>query len=138
MADVHTPEQRSRNMSAIKGKDTKPEVRLRKLLWSMGLRYRCKNNLPGNPDIVFSSARLAVFVDGCFWHRCPKHFKKPATRKEFWEKKISGNVERDRQVNAALRKERWTVLRFWEHEIGNDVDKVARKISRTVTKQIRK
>lgn len=129
MADVHTPEQRSRNMSAIKGRNTKPEIKLRKLLWSMGLRYRHKNKLPGRPDIVFPSAKLVVFVDGCFWHRCPEHFKQPATRPEFWEKKISGNVERDQKVNSLLKEDGWTVLRFWEHEIRNNVENVAQEIN---------
>jgi len=128
MADVHTREQRSRNMSAIKGSNTKPEIKLRKLLWAKGLRYRLKTKLPGKPDMVFPAARLAVFVDGCFWHRCPDHFKMPTTRPEFWKEKISGNIQRDKKVNEQLKKEGWTVLRFWEHEIRQDAEKTAEAV----------
>ncbi len=117
MVDVHTPEQRRKNMSAIKRKNTKPEVQLRKLLWAEGLRYRVKNNLPGKPDIVFPAEKIVIFIDGCFWHRCPQHFINPVTRAEFWDKKISGNVKRDNHINEILRADGWQVLRFWEHEI---------------------
>ena len=84
MADVLTKKQRSRCMSAIRGRDTKPEILLRKALWYKGYRYRLKNRLPGKPDIAFPTERLAVFVDGCFWHGCPEHYKKPSTHAAFW------------------------------------------------------
>src|SRR3990167_909880 len=98
--DVLNPEQRSYCMSRIKGKNTKPEVALRKALWGLGFRYRIKSRLPGKPDIVFPALKVAIFVDGCFWHKCPEHYISPKTRVDFWEKKISGNVERDEIKNT--------------------------------------
>lgn len=136
MVDVHTPEQRSKNMSAIKAKNTKPEIQLRKLLWSSGLRYRLKNKLPGKPDLVFPSKKLAIFVDGCFWHQCPSHFKMPATRTDFWDKKIKFNIARDKVVNAQLQELGWTVLRFWEHEVKQTSDKVIKTIEISVRKSL--
>lgn len=134
MVDVHTPEQRSRNMSAIKGQNTKPEIALRKSLWSKGIRYRLKSRLPGRPDLIFPSVRLAIFIDGCFWHKCPEHFRNPKTNAAFWKKKISGNVKRDIKVNQTLYKIGWTVLRIWEHEIRKDSSRVVKKITSVLRK----
>ncbi len=117
MPDVLTKTQRSRCMSAIRGKNTKPELVLRKALWTAGLRYRLRNNLPGRPDIIFPSKKIAVFVDGCFWHRCPEHFQAPEHNAQFWADKIARNVKRDREVEQQLSTMGWRVLRFWEHEI---------------------
>jgi DNA mismatch endonuclease (patch repair protein) len=129
MTDVLTKAQRSYNMSRIRGKNTKPELTLRSLLSKMGTRgYRTHYNLSGRPDIVFVKKRVAVFVDGCFWHRCPKCFVEPTTRKQFWVEKIGGNVKRDRRTNATLRKQGWKVLRFWEHEIRNRPEKAVSRI----------
>jgi len=98
MADVHTKAQRSHNMSRIKGRDTKPEILLRKCLWHSGYRYSLNNNaLPGNPDIVLKKYKIVIFVDGCFWHRCPKHFKQPASNARFWQEKIQSDVDRDKK-----------------------------------------
>jgi len=108
-------------MSRIRGRDTGPETRIRKALWALGLRYRIKNRLPGRPDIVISHARIAVFVDGCFWHQCPKHFVMPRTRRAFWKQKIQANRARDRGVNRKLKRDGWSVLRFWEHEIDTQL-----------------
>merc|ERR1711879_636225 len=102
MADVLTKEQRSYCMSQIRGKNTKPEVILRKALWSMGHRYRIKNKLPGKPDLVYPSLKVVIFVDGCFWHKCPKHYQPPKTRPLFWEKKINANAERDEKNDTLL------------------------------------
>ncbi|MBW1947255.1 MAG: very short patch repair endonuclease [Deltaproteobacteria bacterium] len=120
MADVLTPEQRSFCMSRIKGRDTKPELAIRKALWSLGYRYRVDTKLPGKPDMVFPGKRLAVFIDGCFWHRCPRHYQTPATNPEFWENKINRNVERDRMVDRELASMGWKVKRVWEHEVRED------------------
>jgi len=121
MADVLTREQRSYNMSMIRAKNTKPEIILRKLIFASGLRgYRLHYELMGKPDIVFPKRKIAVFIDGCFWHKCPKCFIKPATNRKFWKEKIESNVKRDKAVNAGLRKKGWKVLRIWEHELRNE------------------
>lgn len=123
MVDVLTKKQRSYNMSMIRGKNTTPEITLRKLLFSKGLRGYRLSGLSGKPDIIYPKYKIAIFIDGCFWHKCPQHFKQPATCKEFWTKKIDGNVKRDKEVNRILNGEGWTVLRFWEHEIEKNINK---------------
>lgn len=129
MSDVLTPEQRSYCMSQIKGKNTKPEMALRKALWSLGYRYKVSNRLPGKPDLVFSSLRVVVFVDGCFWHKCSAHFVPPKSRAQFWRDKIDANVARDERNNEALKSEGWQVVRVWEHEVkGSLQDAVARVV----------
>jgi len=129
MTDVLTPEQRKKNMSRIHGKNTSPELKLRKLLWKSGLRgYRVYYNLPGKPDIVFTKQKLVIFVDGCFWHKCPVCFRPPATNEGFWSEKLQKNVERDMRVNEELQNTGWTVLRIWEHEIKKTPDVVVGKI----------
>lgn len=126
--DVMTPAQRSRCMSRIRGKNTKPELALRKALWAKGLRYRIHYNLPGRPDIVFPGKRVAVFVDGCFWHGCPEHGVHPKTNASFWKQKIAGNIERDSRVTSELKSLGWVVLRFWEHEVNDNIDRVVVRI----------
>lgn len=119
MTDVHTPEQRSRNMAAIRSKNTKPELVVRRLLCEMGLRYRLhRSDLPGKPDIVMPGRRLAIFVHGCFFHmhKCRNGRVVPATNSEFWQKKRSGNVARDKLHTMQLRKLGWHVLTVWECE----------------------
>jgi len=132
--DIKTPEERSKNMAAIRCRDTKPELLLRKALFSKGLRYRIISKLPGKPDIVFPGRKLAIFVDGCFWHCCPKCFKTPDTNPEFWRDKIATNMRRDLEVNNLLIDEGWKVERFWEHEIYQDLDVIVRKIYSIVIK----
>lgn len=124
MADTLTPDARSRLMGRVRRRNTTPELRLRKALWSAGLRYRLKTHirLPGTPDIVFPGAKVAVFVDGCFWHGCPLHGSMPKTRPEFWARKIARNRERDAEVDTALKGSGWIVLRFWEHDIAGRLD----------------
>lgn len=114
--------QRSYCMSCIRGKDTKPEILLRKSLWAAGFRYRLKNALPGRPDLVFQSRRVVLFVDGCFWHRCPEHYQAPKNNAEFWRQKIDGNVSRDKEISALLESMGWTVVRIWEHQIRTDLE----------------
>ncbi len=133
MTDVLTREQRSYNMSRIRGRDTKPELILRKALWSDGLRYRLKSKLPGQPDLVFPGGQVAVYVDGCFWHKCPEHFQWPKTRPEFWKNKIARNVERDREITGQLKKMGWTVLRIWEHELRDDLKNVVKRIDQALS-----
>lgn len=113
---------RSQQMARMKGKDTKPEKLLRSMLWARGLRYRVHARTPvGRPDIVFPGVRCAVFIDGCFWHGCPTHYVMPRTRHEFWAKKLADNVQRDRRQTLKLESEGWVVLRFWEHEVEDDL-----------------
>lgn len=130
MTDVLTPDQRKLNMSRIRGKDTSPELIIRKLLYSTGIRgYRIHYKLPGKPDIVFTKKRLVIFIDGCFWHKCPIDFKEPETRKEFWMNKINSNVIRDQTVQNLLKSSGWTVIRIWEHEVKKNPREVVEKIT---------
>ncbi len=122
MADKFSKEKRSLIMSHISARETKPEVSVRKLLFAKGLRYR-KNvkSLRGKPDIVLPKYRTVVFINGCFWHGhegCPKA-KLPDTRKGFWEKKISENMNRDKADIDILKKENWKVITIWQCEINN-------------------
>lgn len=126
MADVHTPEVRSYNMSHIKGKDTKPEVIVRKYLFSQGFRYR-KNDprLPGKPDIVLPKYKTVIFVNGCFWHKhegC-KYFVWPKSNTDFWKKKISDTVERDNREYRQLEDLGWRIIVVWECELKSKVQK---------------
>lgn len=121
-----TPEQRSRNMAAIKGKDTKPEMIVRKYLFSQGLRFRVQvRKLPGNPDIVLPKYKTVIFVNGCFWHGhegC-KYFRLPKSNVEFWKEKIERNIERDRESMRALLDLGWKVIRVWECELRNKANR---------------
>lgn len=121
-------------MSRIRGRDTGPERRLRRAVWRSGIRYRLRSTLPGRPDLVFRGARVAVFVDGCFWHGCPLHSTIPKTNRSFWLKKIQGNIERDRRVTSQLRAAGWTVLRFWEHEVNESLEECLTIIESAVRK----
>jgi len=135
MTDVLTPAQRKLNMSRIRAKNTGPEVKLRKLLYAEGIRYRIHYQLPGKPDIVFTKKKIAVFIDGCFWHKCPVCFQEPETRKEFWMKKIQSNVNRDEKVNEQLQSEGWTIIRIWEHEVRKKPEDAVKRISDALTEK---
>ncbi len=118
MVDIFSKKKRSEIMSKVRNKDSKIEVTLRKALWKEGFRYR-KNVTSrfGKPDIVLSKYKTVIFIDSCFWHGCKKHGSMPQTRKAFWAKKILRNKERDKEVNRHYRKQRWSSIRVWEHEI---------------------
>jgi DNA mismatch endonuclease, patch repair protein len=107
-------------MSRLARRHTKPEVALRRELHRRGLRFRVQLPVPGNRrrtiDIAFTRAKLAVFVDGCFWHGCPEHGVKPSTNSEWWRWKLARNQERDAETARLLEEAGWTVLRLWEHE----------------------
>ena len=124
--DDLTPAQRKKNMQRIRSKDTKAEVLLRRALWSKGIRYR-KNYtaLPGKPDIAITKHRIAIFVDGDFWHG-RGHEDKPgeqiSTNKAYWCAKLKNNIERDHYVNELLLEQGWLVLRFWERDIKKCVE----------------
>lgn len=112
-------------MSRQSSRDTAPEVAVRRLLHAAGLRYRVNVPVPGLPrrtiDIVFPKAKVAVFLDGCFWHGCPQHATHPKANAEWWREKLDKNMSRDIETTGHLTSEGWTVLRFWEHESVEDV-----------------
>ena len=107
-------------MSRIRGKgNASTEQRMIRLFRERGIKgWRRNWPLPGKPDFVFPKLRIALFVDGCFWHRCPKCYHKPATNADFWEAKIGRNVERDKEVSRELKNRGWKVVRVWEHELN--------------------
>ncbi len=121
MADIYSPKKRSEIMSKISGKETKPEILVRRFLFARGFRYR-KNVkiLPGKPDIVLPKYKTIVFIHGCFWHghNCPAG-KLPETRKKFWQKKINGNIERDKRNKSELESMGWRVITIWQCELKN-------------------
>ncbi|WP_268239627.1 very short patch repair endonuclease [Micromonospora yangpuensis] len=110
----------TRVMRGNRGRDTQPEMRVRRAVWSIGLRYRVGiRPLPSmrrTADLVFTRAKVAVFVDGCYWHGCPAHYRPARLNAEFWASKIEGNRRRDVETDLRLRQAGWTVLRIWEHE----------------------
>src|SRR5688500_12890627 len=124
----------SRRMRRVRRRDTEPETSIRSALHSRGLRFRVdKSPLPGSrrrADIVFTRARVAVFVDGCFWHACPDHGSLPAANNAFWREKLDENVARDRATDTRLAAAGWTVMRVWEHE---PVEAAADRVAETVT-----
>ncbi|ATO65159.1 very short patch repair endonuclease [Mycobacterium avium subsp. hominissuis] len=121
-------------MSRQRTRDTEPEMFLRRELHRRGLRYRVDAAIPGLPrrraDILFTRAKVAVLVDGCFWHGCPEHKTAPTTNGEWWAAKLARNIERDRETDAHLRSFGWTVLRVWEHEdmkhAATDIERIVR------------
>lgn len=120
----YTTKKRSRQMSKIRGKNTKPELLFRKALWKKGVRYRVDNNqLPGRPDVSIKKYKLAIFIDGEFWHgyNWSERKVKLKSNRAFWIPKIERNMQRDRQVNEQLENLGFTVFRFWEFEIKNDL-----------------
>ena len=124
----------SARMSRQATRDTEPELLLRRELHRLGLRYRVDHALPGMPrrraDILFTRAKVAVFVDGCFWHGCPEHKTAPANNAAWWSAKLARNVERDRETDEHLSSLGWTVLRVWEHEnmirAATDIERIVR------------
>lgn len=134
--DVHTPEQRRRNMQAIRSKETKMEVRLAKEVWKKGLRYR-KNNpkVFGKPDLTFRKLKVAVFVDSEYFHGKDWETQKfrIKSNRDFWWPKIEQNIARDRAVEKRLLDEGWMVLRFWSLEVKNNLDSCVSKIEAAIT-----
>ncbi|MEU6286989.1 very short patch repair endonuclease [Streptomyces sp. NPDC046988] len=121
----------SARMSRQGSRDTAPEVAVRRLLHASGMRYRVNVPVPGMPrrtiDIVFPRTKVAVFLDGCFWHGCPQHATHPKANAEWWRTKLDKNMARDAETTAHLQREGWTVLRFWEHEVPETVAKKVRE-----------
>jgi DNA mismatch endonuclease, patch repair protein len=132
MTDVLTPEQRRKNMSAIRGRDTKPEKAVRSLVHALGYRYRLHyRKLPGRPDMVFVARRKVIFIHGCYWHMhdCPYGRVVPKTNAEFWQAKRQGNVARDRRNLEALTADGWQSVVIWECEI-KDRDRLRQTITK--------
>ena len=136
--DRLTPEQRHRNMQAVKNKDSAIEIALRKELWRRGLHYR-KNvkTIYGHPDIAFKKKKVAVFCDSEFWHGYDWQHKKDdiKTRRDFWIPKIERNIQRDKEVNKTLENNGWTVLRFWGKDIKKNVSKCADSVEKAVRRR---
>ena len=133
MADVHNKKTRSYNMSQIKSKDTKPEILVRKFLFSKGFRYKLHDKkLPGKPDIVLPKYKTVIFIHGCFWHghKGCKYAKLPATRKKFWKDKISGNMEHDQHNKRLLRRKGWKIYTIWQCTLrkNNTLSRLVNKI----------
>jgi DNA mismatch endonuclease (patch repair protein) len=121
----YTTKKRSKIMSKIRGKNTKPELLFRRSLWKKGVRYRIKSNLPGRPDVSIKKYKLAIFIDGEFWHGYNWNKRKQTikTNRGFWIPKIERNIQRDKEVNKKLNDLGFTVFRFWSKEIKTDLDK---------------
>ena len=138
MADDLTPEQRRRNMQAIKSKDTTIELALRKALWSKGIRYRknCKT-LIGKPDIAITKYKIAVFCDSDYWHGYDweNRNQKIKSNREYWIPKIERNMARDQEVSAALEQDGWTVIRFWERQIRKELDSCVDEVLSAIEKK---
>ena len=131
MADNLSKEKRSRVMASIRGKDTRPEIMIRKMLWQKGLRYRIHNKTVfGTPDISIKKKKLAVFIDGCFWHGCKRCYQEPKSNVKFWRKKIKDNRERRIDVKSRLKSEGWKIIEMWEHEILGNHKSLERKLKR--------
>lgn len=132
--DVLTAEQRHKNMSRIKSKNTRIEIILRKALWHKGIRYRKNyNKLTGHPDIVLTKYRIAIFCDSEFWHGKDWNTKKKVqTNASFWNKKIENNIKRDKDVNLKLAEEGWIVLRFWGEDILRCTEECVNKILKKI------
>lgn len=136
MTDNLTKKQRSYCMSQIKGSDTKLERLFRRLLKNKRVKgYKIKNKLIGKPDIYFPNKKIAIFIDGCFWHKCHLCFKKPKSNKKYWQQKIKNNIIRDRKVNRELKKKNIYVLRFWEHEIKKNIKRCFSKFIKIYDKK---
>ena len=136
MVDVVSPDKRSEMMSGIKGKNTKPEIIVRKALFKRGFRYRLhKKGLPGKPDIVFPKYKAVIFVNGCFWHGHDCHlFKWPKSNPEFWKEKINGTIERDKRNHKKLQDSGWRIYTIWECSLkGKSPDDINREIDKLET-----
>lgn len=132
--DKLSKQKRSWNMSRIRRSNTKPELLVRKYLYSQGYRYRINTNIYGKPDVVFHSKKIAIFVNGCFWHkheRCRLSYI-PKTNTAFWKRKLLGNLERDKKVSSELVKNGWKVVQIWECDIETDFQQTIGKVIKII------
>lgn len=133
MPDNLTKSQRRKNMQNIRSCCTAMELQIQRALRKRRISFRCNvATVIGKPDLVFYRPRVIVFLDSCFWHMCPYHYNIPATRKDYWLPKLRQNRIRDRKVATQLRKEGWTVLRFWEHQIKKGLRKCVDRIEKVI------
>jgi len=120
-------------MSRIRSKNTQPELVFRRFIWGKGVRgYRLHKKLPGRPDLYFGPKKVAIFIDGCFWHKCPECYRAPKSNKKFWTAKIKGNIARDLAADVALKEIGVTTLRFWEHEVMKNPMKCYKRLRKTL------
>lgn len=138
MADTFDRSTRSSIMRRIRGKNTQLELTLRKLLWSKGIRYRLHGKILGKPDVICSAAKVAVFIDSCFWHGCGWHLRMPSSNIQYWQRKIERNRRRRQEVTKKLRSTGWYVMRLWEHEDKVDVSRKALQLKRLIDQRANK
>ena len=132
--DRITKEQRRKIMSSIKAKSHLEEI-VTKELWHRGVRFRRNvRSLKGTPDIAIKKYKIVIFIDSCFWHCCPEHFRMPKSNLEYWERKLNRNKEHDAVVTTYYQDRNWNILRFWEHEIKQDLNKVVTTIEEEIKK----
>jgi len=127
MSDIFTKEKRSWIMSRIRSTETKTENKLVFQLKMNRIKFKRYPKIFGSPDFLIGK-NVAVFIDGCFWHKCPTHYRAPKNSKKFWSLKIERNVQRDNVVNSTLKKEGYKVIRFWEHDIENKMERCIKKL----------
>ncbi len=128
LTDVFTKKKRSWVMSRIRSTNTKMENLLAKEMKKAGVKFRRYPKIFGKPDFLIKDKKTIIFIDGCFWHKCPKCYREPKTKKDFWLPKIEKNVERDRKVNKTLKRNGYKVIRFWEHDVEKNIDKCVKRI----------
>jgi len=134
MADMMTPEQRRKNMQAIRS-ISKLESIVSKELWNKGYRFRRNTkDLFGKPDISIKKYKIVIFIDSCFWHQCPIHGNMPKTNVEYWKPKLERNVERDKEVDEYYKLKGWTIKRIWEHDVKNNFEKTIDQICALIDK----
>jgi len=127
--DTVSKKQRSYIMSQIRGTKTKPELIVKENVDGRKLRYQPKG-IPERPDFANKTKKVAVFIDGCFWHKCPRCYKPPKSNKKYWKAKVERNTKRDKAVTRKMRKDGWIVLRFWEHQVKENEPHVIKKINK--------
>ena len=136
--DPFSAQERRRVMQAVRRNGTEPERRLRRALWGAKLRYRLRRQIAGaRPDLCFVGTKVAVFVDGCFWHGCPEHYSAPAHNAGFWKEKLRKNRARDQRDNERLKAAGWNVLRYWECEVRKDAMKIVEVVEERVRGPVR-
>lgn len=122
------PMTRSEMMSRVPSSDTSLELVLRRALWTAGMRYRLHPKLPGRPDLVFVKSKVAIFVDGCFWHACPLHGRPPKSNMDYWMPKLARNRLRDLEVDSMLGNAGWQVMRIWEHDLAQRLPSIVEEV----------